>query len=215
MNDVKINIQNKTITLTRLKLRGWSRLESLKKDMDDAISKDDYDTYFDKMVEFVEMASSTSEPIDWKSVAWFDFLAIYNMAIQSNVPTIEFPIFRAKQEEQKELPWEYDGRSWFFWLNLFSRNYGWSIEQIENLDIDEAIGLYQEIEIDNQMKKEWEWGLTEISYEYNPTTKMSTLRPLPRPEWMKPIAPQVMPKVKMRREHLPVGNVKSIFDVQI
>ena len=79
------------------------------------------------------------------------------------------------------------------------------------MDIDTAIGAYQELSIDEQLQKEWEWGLSEVAYSYDSSTKKSRYVPLQRPAWMNPIIPKQLPVVKMRKSHLPVGNV---IDVQ-
>lgn len=205
----KINIQKKEFTLVRLTLRGWTSLEGLKKDLDIAISKHDITEIFNCMVSFIEMAIVPSPSgIMWKDVPWFDFMEIYTSVIALNSPSIKFPILQGNHKDaKKKLPWEYEGRAWYFWLNLFAKSYGWDEEKIANLDIDTAIGIYQEISIDEQLQKEWEWGLSEIAYPYNKNTKKSEYKPLERPTWMLPIMPKQLPVVKMKKSFLPQGNV--------
>lgn len=207
MNEHKINIQNANFSLVRLKLRGWSWLEGLKNDMDIAISKNDYKQTFHCMVKFIEMAMVPYVPIQWDKVPWYEFIEIYSKAIELNSPTIEFPILKGSKVENKKLPWEYPGRSWYFWLNLFARNYGWPEETIAEMDIDTAIGAYQEVVIDDQLQKEWEWGLSEIAYPYNQTTKNSEFKKLDRPDWMMPIIPKEPQVIKMKKSFLPQGNI--------
>ena len=81
---------------------------------------------------------------------------------------------------------------------------------IEILDIDTAIGLYQEISIDDQFEKEWEWSLSEIAFPYNQSTKKQEYKPLERPEWMLPISPKQLPTMKMRKDMMPVGNIVDL-----
>jgi hypothetical protein len=123
---------------------------------------------------------------------------------------LNFPILTSQtKENDNKLPWEYDGRGWYFWLNLFAKSYGWDEKTIGELDIDTAIGLYQETQIDEQLDREWEWGMSEIAYPYNDRTKKSEFRQLPRPDWMMPMAPKHVPVVKIRKDMIPVGNVIS------
>lgn len=201
----QIKIQNRDVEIKRLRLKEWTKLEPLRKSLEDAISSKDSNAIFDVMVKFVEIA--TTPKMEYQSLPWWEFLLLYTSAVSENSPTIEFPILRESGAKEKKLPWEYDGRSWYFWLNLFASNYGWTENIIAELDIDTAIGAYQEIEIDKQLAHEWEWGLSEIAYPYEAATKKSKYKPLPRPFWMSPIIPKQLPVVKMRRDHLPVGNV--------
>lgn len=206
MDSTQIKILGKEISLDRLHLRKWCELESVKKRMDDAISAKDFDTYFAYTVRFIEMASS-SVSIDWDLVPWYEVVGAYNEAVRLNSPTIEFPILTGNKEENKKAPWEYDGRSWFFWLNLFASNYGWTSDTVSEIDIDTAIGLYQEITLEGQLEKEWQYGLSEISYPYNSSTKKQEFKPLERPDWMKPPIPKQLPVIKMRKDMLPMGHI--------
>ncbi len=209
MNEIKINILGKEVTLVRLKLRKWSQLEGIRKPLDTAISKKDFNTTFDMMVKLIEMAVSTPVEIDWFSVYWEDFIYLYSQVVSLNSPTIEFPILRSASKEKPQ-PWEYEGRSWYFWLNLFSRNYGWSEDIIAEMDIDTAIGLFQEISIQEQMEKEWQWSLSDIAYQYDKSTKKSVYKPLARPNWMTPMVPKQLPVVRIKQSHLPMGNVVNV-----
>lgn len=209
--EYKIKIEKKEITLSRLKLRGWTGLETVKKEIDAAASKNDFNQSFMYMVKFIEAALLSSVDIDWSALPWYDFLFIYNKVIELNSPTIEFPIIaRSGTADEKKNPWEYDGRAWYYWLNLFAENYGWNSETIAEMDIDEAFGLLQEISINEQLEREWEWGLSEMAYEYDKTTKKSKYHPLPRPSWMQPIIPKQLPIIKIPKALMPVGNIVNL-----
>lgn len=204
----KIKIQGKEIELVRLRLRQWSGLEGLKRELDSATSIHDFKLIYSIMVKFIEVAVSPSPSgVEWNTVPWYEFLEVYSKSVELNSPTIEFPILRGSGGDTKKLPWEYEGRSWYFWYNLFATNYGWEEDRIANLDIDDALGLYQELQIDDQMHKEWEWGLSEIAYPYDSSTKKQKYKPLSRPSWMLPMVPKQLPIVRMKRAHLPVGNI--------
>ena len=205
--ELVVKILGKSITLQRLPLRGWAKLEEIKKAIDDAISTKDSNNYFLALVQFIEMASSTPPKIEWDKLPWFEFLSVYSDAIRINTPSLQFPVLVGEKGETKKQPWEYEGRSWYFWLNLFAKNYGWNEEVIGEMDIDTAIGLYQEILIDGQFEKEWQYSITEIAYEYQEHSKKSVYKPLDRPEWMLPLAPTQLPIVKMRKDMMPMGNI--------
>lgn len=179
--------------------------------MDDAVSKSNIDDVYKTMIEFIETASILESPIEWDKVFWGDFVNVYSKAVMENLPRLRFPILEENKKEIIRFPWEYQGRAWFFWLNLFASNYGWSEESVSEMDIDSALGLYQEILVDSQFQKEWEWSLSEIAFPYNSSTKKQEYKPLARPNWMLPETPKELPKVKIRRDMLPVGN---IIDVQ-
>lgn len=211
MADTQINILGKDYSIVRLKLKQWTQLEPLKEELEIAISKKDHQAVFEVMVKVIEMAIVPIGEVQWNTLPWYDFIAVYSEVLTTNSITVEFPILRGREKKDKKLPWEYKGRSWYFWLNLFAKNYGWSEETISNLEIDTAIGAYQEIAIEEQLQKEWEWGLSEVTYSYEKSTGKSKHTPLQRPAWMNPIIPKQLPIVKMKKSHMPVGN---IIDVQ-
>lgn len=204
---INIKILNREVSLKRLKLKEWTRLEPLKRDLEKSISSKDFDTVSNCMESIVEIIMApVSFKIDWSKLSWIEFLDVYSTAIELNNPSIDFPILHGTPEDKK-MPWEYEGRSWYFWLNLFASHYGWTADIISELDVDTAIGAYQEIEINNQLEKEWEWGLSEMAYPYNKNTKKSEYHPLQRPEWMRPALPKQLPVVKIRQDFLPQGNI--------
>jgi hypothetical protein len=92
-------------------------------------------------------------------------------------------------------------------LNLFAKHYGWDEESIGAMDIDSALGLYQELLMDEQFEHEWQWSLSEIAFPYNSATKKQEYKPLQRPEWMLPLSPTQLPVIKIRKDMLPMGNI--------
>jgi hypothetical protein len=206
MSETKIKINGKEFSIVPLRLRGWSALEELRRIMEVAVSNHDLQSYFETLVQFIETALPSSKGIDWTLLPWYEFLEIFSLVSQANMPTMKFPILEENKKEEEKLPWEYLGRTWFFWLNLFARIYGWNEDKIAELEIDSAIGLYQEIVLDEQFKREWEWGLSEIAYPYDESSKSAKFHPLDRPNWMMPLAPE--PKtVKIRTDMIPLGNI--------
>ncbi len=204
----EIKILGKKITLQRLTLKGWAELENLKQEMDE-VEKGDFDKYFQLLVCFIELSISDLLKPEWEKVPWYEVIIAYKEVIILHQPTLNFPILVENKKETKKFPWEYKGRSWYFWLNFFASSYGWEEKTVELLDIDTALGLYQEVLLTDQLDREWWWGLSEIAYPYNKSTKKQEFKPLDRPRWMLPSLPKQLPVVKMRKSMIPVGNVVS------
>lgn len=206
----QIKILDKSFTIVRLDLKGWTELNELRERMEDATSNKDTFAYSELCVQFIEVALfPLDERIEWNKVPWTEVVELFSLVAQENSPKIKFPILLESKNNKEKLPWEYRGRVWYFWLNLFARAYGWNGDIVSKLDIDTAIGLFQEIQIDNQLDREFHWGLSEISYPYNSSTKKSEYRPMERPDWMKPVV-QEPKRVKIRRDMMPVGNVLNL-----
>lgn len=193
------------ISPNRLPLKGWAILDDLKKQIKDSANPD---ITCNLILESIELA--ITERPNWDEVFWMDASELFIGASTVNQPTIKFPILTSKAKGD-ELPWEYPGRSWFFWLNVFAKQYGWDESAIAALDIDTAIALYQEITVDEQTGREWQWGMSENAYSYNASTKKSKFVPLERPDWMAVAAkPRKVKKIKIRADMLPSGNVISL-----
>lgn len=203
LTETTLKLGTKSLMLTRLKLKGWASLETLRKQIEEDVSKNDFTSTFNTIVKFIE-TSSTSK-LKWDELPWYHLMEAFAQVAEINAPTIQFPILEGNKKEGQQPPWEYKGRAWFFWLNLFSSNYGWTEQVIGDLDIDTALGLYQELVIDEQLDREWWWGLSEIAYPYNASTKKSEYKALERPTWMLPMAPKTLPVVKIRQSLMPVG----------
>ena len=200
-NEVSTKIEFK-----RFLLRDWLRLEEIRGDILEAAGKREYQKVSDLVVSYLSTASERAKEIDWNGQPWHVTMGAYELAVWTNSPRMKFPILHS-QEKPDKLPWEYPGRSWYYWLHLFSLNYGWSKEQISNLEIDDAIGLLQEILIQKQLDQEWEWSQSEIAYPFNESTKQGEFKPLPRPDWMKRIAPEPVKRIKIPKNMLPAGVV--------
>jgi hypothetical protein len=189
------------VVFERKSLRDWLALEELRAKILEAAERKAPAEVSAATVAYLEAASN----VKYEETVWFKTLQDYEKALSANLPTHSFALLRSR-EKQEKMPWEYEGRTWYYWLHIFSKNYGWSEEQIANLDIDTAIGLLQEILIARQEEHEWQWSLTEIAYPYNKSTNKSEFHELPRPDWMKKIV-QRPQKVRMKASMLPQGMV--------
>jgi len=88
-----------------------------------------------------------------------------------------------------------------------AKSYGWNVEYIAQLDVDDALALVQEISLEEQFDKEWSYSLSEVAYEYDTASKKSKLRTLPRPSWMNVATQAVKEKIESgqttRQVHIP------------
>lgn len=202
---ISISLGNKKYSASKFLLKEWLELEDIRLEINKAVE----DRNISDISNFIYSYLSTAINVDVEKYSWYEVAQAYLQVCEENAPTKDFPILKSIEKEE-ELPWDYQGRSWYMWASLFSSHYGWNMEYIAKLDIDDALGLFQELLIDKQLEKEWEWNLSEIAYPYNKATKKSEYKPLDRPSWMKDKSHRKeVKKVKILKEYIPVGNVIS------
>jgi hypothetical protein len=192
--------------VVRSKLRAWLVLEDFYNSIIEAAEIGNRDKLVSSLYSYISAAFTV--PIEeLQSCPWYEITRAFREIYQVNIPSLDFPMLRKRMQKEtnKKVGWEYPGRTWYIWLHLLAGKYGWDKKYIENLDPDDAIALLQEILLDEQLDKEWEWGMFEGAYKYNEQTKISTFIPLERPEWMNPIAPKEMEKVRIRASQIPIG----------
>uniref|UniRef100_A0A6H1ZBF6 Uncharacterized protein n=1 Tax=viral metagenome TaxID=1070528 RepID=A0A6H1ZBF6_9ZZZZ len=197
---------NDELKARRLRLKDWLFLEETRERIAKAAGRGDY---IEVNVGVSAYISAAFIEDDWTVKPWFKVMLAFQKVYLKNTPTIPFPVLRGKVENKESPSWDYPGRAWYFWANLFAATYGWSLEVIAQMDIDDALGLFQEIMIDQQLQHEWEWSTTEMAFPYNAITKKSEFKPLTRPSWMLPITP-ALKKVKIRRDLMPMGKIVSL-----
>jgi len=190
--------------MKKLRLKQWAEMGDLQQRISKAAEINNPELVSELILETIGLITEK----DHSKKFWIETVAKYREVHTQNVPSSKFPVLKSKQKKEP-LPWEYEGRGWYFWLNLFAKNYGWGEDQVAELEIDDAVGLYQEILIDEQLNQEWEWGLSEVSYTYDKTSKKSKPIKLPRPSWMTGITDrQKEPQtIKIHKHLMPVGNV--------
>ena len=143
-----------------------------------------------------------------KTFYWMDIADAYITLLLACIPKIDFPLLHGKVGTDSPISWDYEGRTWYLWSHLIASKYGWTLDVIENLYFEDAVALIQEILIDEQLQKEWDWSLSEIAYSYNKITKKSEFKSLLRPSWMVGMNKIKEPEVvKMPVSMMPVGNI--------
>ena len=194
--------------LVRSKLRAWLVLEDFYTGIIEAAEKGNREEFVSSFYSYVSAALSI--PIEeLQSLPWYEVTRAFKEIYQINIPSLDFPILRRKmlEERNKKIEWDYLGRDWYIWLHLLSKEYGWDIDYISNLEPNDGIALLQEILLDEQLEKEWQWSMSEMAYSYNEHTKITKFIPLERPDWMQPIVPKEIKKVKIKASEIPVGIV--------
>lgn len=198
---VEFELGGNTYKAIRFGLKRWLELEEVKPDVN---------TGRDEFVDKIYLYLSIALEIDIETLLqfpWYEIATAYGEIVVANLPKTDFPILRATTKDvTTKSNWEYPGRTWYVWAHLLSKNYGWELEVIEKLDIDDAIALIEEIMVENQLDREWEWALSPTAYQYNEATKKSEFKPLPRPRWMQD---EVEPpkKLKIPKSLIPMGKI--------
>lgn len=203
---MRFSVNGREYDVARAHFRKWFELEQIRKLLREAAESGETYTVGEIICAYLSAASGEDAEL-FLSAVWYEVMDAFMDIVEMNVPTMPFPIFEnTVSTSDKKEPWDYENRSWYEWLHLIASVYGWSIEYISELEIEDGIGLMQEILVEDQLQREFEWGMSEMAWEYIPSTKNSRLRPLPRPRWMIPKAPE--PKmIKIRKDLLPIGNV--------
>lgn len=129
-------------------------------------------------------------------------LAFYTICLKS--PVMKLPLLEpGDTESNKKDAWDYEGRTWNLYAHMIAKSYGWGLEEISQLKIEQALSMIQEIITDEQLDKEFIYSLSEVAYPYNKNTKEQKFTPLPRPSWMRP-------RVKaIRRYPIPINAMPS------
>jgi hypothetical protein len=194
-------------TVAKLGLRQWLELEEQNKKIIDFMKGK---SMLDASAAICSYLSIyTKIDIDTlKTYFWLDIADAYISILLACIPKISFPLLHGKTENQSPISWDYEGRTWYLWSHLIASKYGWTLDNIENLYFEDAIALIQEILIDDQLQKEWDWSLSEIAYSYNKASHKSEFKALPRPSWMVGMNKIKEPEVvKMPVSIMPVGNI--------
>ena len=189
----------KSRKIQRYRLRQWLELEEIHTQVQQAVDVQDVEKLADGLIAYISTAVGKRwlEHLPWQLV-----VSLYAQIVSANLPDQKFPLLRAKGKDEK-VSWDYLGRSWYAWLHIFAKEYGWSREYIATLDIDETLALFQEILVQDQLEKEFAWGMSEIAYAYDPNTKSSKFNQLERPVWMRPDPVKDYMKRKQKLKPIP------------
>lgn len=180
----------------------WVRLEEQKNKILRAVeeSSDEFPNHlFNFLSTALYLPSHYFRRADWTKIV----LALYKAITKLSYKT-ELALFEPSKENKKDdiVSWNYDGRAWHLYAHMLATQYGWSLEYISNLRLPVVLPLIQEILLEDQLTKEFQWTMSERSSYYDDKSKTSKLNPLPRPDWMNK---HIDPKKELRVTQIPVG----------
>lgn len=185
------------------KLKKWITLENYKDRILKAVENKQQD--FPEIL-LAYLSTAFGVPVKWIQFANWELLVKAFYVYQSKSPKIQLPITTPSDEHHKDSPWDYDHRTWHLYSHMLAKAYGWSLEYISCLNVEEALAKIEEILVDEQLEKEFYYGLSEAAYSYDKNTKTSKFVPLPRPNWMQE-KPKEIKKIPIPVSMLPVGVV--------
>lgn len=186
----------------KLSFRKWLDLETQKKILLEAVDGGEFP---DKVFAFLSTASVSFNEKD----TWENSVFCFMTAVKELRPNDSLPLVKDAPKDGKPADWDYEGRTWAYWSHVLAQAYGWTLEYIAELDVNEALSHIQEIFTDEHLEKEFYYGLSEVAYPYNKSTKKSVFKPMPRPYWMKPTAKPVKMQT-FKKSMLPMGLVQDV-----
>lgn len=200
----EIQVGSQTLSVSRPHLKKWLELEQIK-------SREKADK-----VEVV--CKYLSAFLDWSDeqldkIGWIDVISLYTRCLEINSIQLKLAFLEIREKKTKAEVWEYPEQLWYSFAHMLAQEYGWTLDVIAELDVDDAMALIQEILLDEQFQREWQWSLTELAYPYDKGSKKSTFHPLERPTWMRIQAGKVKLKtVRTPANMMPIGNVIGMPD---
>jgi len=184
----------------------WIKLETLRSNVIEAVGTD---SFAEKVIEYVSTALPIAKLIIPR-LFWADVIHIFYGIVSKSVIQVKLPLLESSNlKETEKLSWDYPTRPYYVWTHLLASNYGWTIEYINNLKVEDVLALIQEILTEQHLEKEFQRSLSEVAYEYDKTTKKSKFIPMERPYWMLP-KPKEIKKVKIPKSILPQGNIVDL-----
>lgn len=184
---VTFTLNRQSFSVTRPKLREWLSLEDKRSKSLERAEKGE-DEFVTEMFSYLSALLDVSED-KLIQAPWYEVIEAFYLVSVECAPRLGLTILQQGSTKTKvdklPDPWEYKERLWYSWLHTLAKAYGWNVEYISQLDVDDAFALVQEISLDEQFSKEWEWSISDVAYEFDKSTKKSRLRALPRPDWMR------------------------------
>ena len=180
----------------------WLELESLKEKIIEAVREG---TDFPAHLFTYLRTALVINPKYYDQGDWVRVVNLFYVVLDKS-PKVELPITSPSNDTHKDEPWDYPDRIWHLYSHMLAKSYGWSLEYISHLCVGEALAKIQEIMTDEQLDREFFYGLSEVAYSYDKGSKKSKYNPMPRPHWMRPTMKPVE-RFLIPAYMLPVGNV--------
>jgi len=208
-SSAEVMLGGRVIKVSRARLGLFLRLERRLREARQAIKNHDVGSLINSIRSYLELA--IGEEVDPLDCNWAEFFSAFILLVSLNrIPSHIKALTARDHRRSRPPPWDHPDRTYVLWIHLIATNYGWSREEIENLWPEEAAAFVQEILIDEQTKREWEYFLSPIAH---PTDKRGKdmFKPLPRPLWMQEGAR--VKKMKIPRKLLPSGRIIDLSGV--
>lgn len=197
------------ITRRKYKFREWIELEDRRIEIDGASDKNTND-FPQLVIQFLSDALALPRWV-WARLPWTEVWAAYigaslSLSFKGYLPLVSLPT----EEKLMKPVWDYPHRTWYFYSALVASHFGWTEQQIANLSVFDGMAYVQEILLDRQAQREFQWGMSEASVLFDQRTQTSKPNPLPRPYWMKqakPDEPLPIPRFKIPTKYMPIGQV--------
>ena len=180
------------------------KLEDIKHKIFQAAKRKE-ETFPDLVVSYISAAFLIPK-ILLKKLRWETTLLLFSLASSKSVPLVAIPLLKPNKEKEEKAAWDYDGRGYAMYVHIIASTYGWTQKYINNLDVDIALALVQEIITDEQLDREFQWSMSDKNYIYNSSTKTSKANPLERPYFMK-VEVQAPKKILIPKSMMPQGLV--------
>lgn len=183
MEQFSFTLRDIEYNVTRIGLRVWLELEETNKKIVDYMNGKSMLEASTSICSYLSIVTKLDVEL-LKTFFWLEIADAYVTILMASIPKISFPLLMDKTENRDPIVWDYEGRTGYKWAHILAAKYGWSMEYIADIYFEDGIALLQEVMIDEQMDKEWEWSLSELAYPYNKSIKKSEFKALPRPSWM-------------------------------
>lgn len=217
MTDEKsISLGGDVYTIKRSRLGKYLDLLTQRNLLDEAVESGDNQKIASGLYEYLRISLPDLARATFESAPWFEVIQAFASIADANLIPLadQYAILNIGDgKKDDDVPWDYRGRSGVVWKHLFARNYGWRLEEIDNLWPEQAVQFLMEIISQEISDKEFLHQLSEIAYEYDKNTKRSNYRPLRRPAWMVIGSEVSIEKKKkslitqIRRDFLPAGKI--------
>ena len=195
------------------KFREWIRLEEQKNKILKAVEESS-DEFPNHLFNFLSTALRLPDRY-FRKASWTKIiLALYKCLALTQFDN-NLPLFApTKTTKTEDEAWNYDGRVWHLYVHLIASKYGWSIEYISNLRLSVVLPLIEEILLDEQFTKEFQWAMSERSAYYDEASKSMKANPLTRPEWMhRQVEPKKLRIVQTPINMMPTGKGLTADDI--
>jgi hypothetical protein len=163
------------------------------------------ETFPDLVISYISAAFLIPKAII-ENLSWEVTFSLFMLGVSKSAPSLPLPILHPTKQKKETNAWDYDGRVTFMYNNIIAKAYGWSVEYVNNLDVDTALALIQEILTDEQLEREFLWAMSDKSYSYDTKTKSGKANPLERPYFMKEEVKEPK-RVRMPASLMPQGFV--------